>query len=140
MPSLDKMLNREVTLRFNFEGDAFELAYAPFTQETVDALLANDDIRSQARFNIRLLTQVLKKWDITDGAGQILPLTEANIARLPIDYLNLLVSRIQEDQQVGKRSDAQLSATLRREAVTTTSPSLIGSNGSKGADTWGPTP
>ena len=140
MARLSDMLNREVSLRFNFDGEAFELRYAPFNQTVVDDLLTSDETRDQARFNVRLLAKVLRGWDITDDSGHALPLTEESIAQLPMWCQNLLVSKIMEDQQVGKRNGASFGATLRREVSTTTSPSPNGSASLKAAGTWGSTP
>lgn len=144
MPRLSDTLNLDVSLSFSYVSDGarfdFALRYKPFAQDLVDDLLASEETRDQARFNVRLLASCLTDWDMTDDQDQVLPITEDTIAALPMWCQNLLASRIMEDQQVGKRSGARLSATSRREAATTTNRYPTGSPGSKGAVTSAVTP
>lgn len=139
MPRLSDTLNLDVSLSFSYTSDGarfdFALRYKPFAQDVVDDLLASEETRDQARFNVRLLATVLTAWDMTDDQDQVLPITEETIAALPMWCQNLLASKIMEDQQVGKRSGARLSATSRHEAATTTSRYPNGSPGSRAAAT-----
>ena len=144
MPRLSDTLNLDVSLSFNYVSDGarfdFALRYRPFAQDLVDDLLASEETRDQARFNVRLLASCLTAWDMTDDQDQVLPITEDTIAALPMWCQNLLASRIMEDQQVGKRSGARLSATSRHEVATTTNRYPTGSPGSRAAATSAVTP
>ncbi len=90
---------RTVTLAVGEES--LTVSYRPggITPETEDRLEAFAQNQKVGASMIALLLDTLTGWDITDDKGKTLPVTEAQLRKLPLALLGQLVRAITEDMR-----------------------------------------
>lgn len=118
MPSASQLASRRISLTFTEDGEEYQIVYKPFGQDLLDRLvgLSDDeaDPKERARGIFMGLKAVMVEWNMLDDQGQMTPITDDGLLTVPLDILNLIWSKINEDMSVGKRSGKGSPAPLRR--------------------------
>lgn len=100
---------REVHLDFGEDGDLNLTidpgALTPATQMKL-AAAGEEDVSVFCEF----LPKVIRKWDLTDDAGNIIPLTEVGIADVPFIALGEIFSKMTEALQKDIGEEGKASA------------------------------
>jgi hypothetical protein len=87
------------TMTLRWGDDDVDVSYyvnavTPELLERVDAAAAQDDMSVLGV----VLEPILEWWDVLDGKGKRLPTTAAQIAKMPMRWINLVQDGLQVDQ------------------------------------------
>lgn len=110
---LSELMRDTRTLTLTVGEDTLTVTYRPggITPETEDRLESLAQEQRVGQSLIALLLDTLTGWDITDDKGKALPVTEAQLRRLPLALLGQLVRAITEDMRPNALSGGTSAAT-----------------------------
>lgn len=92
---LEKMLNRTKKINLGIQGETLEVEYFINTV-TPNFLQSLDEVSGDASL-IKQIETAVKRWDLLDDTGQEIPPIQENLAKLPRDLLNAVLSAIVDD-------------------------------------------
>ena len=89
------------TVTVSFAGETFTVTYrtSGFTPETEDRLFALLESQRGASAIVEVLAACLDSWEVLGDDGKPLPPTKENLRRLPVVFLNAVVTAIYEDMR-----------------------------------------
>lgn len=104
--SLSKLKKtRPITVDFEDAGK-LKLSYNPagYTPEVIDALGSAEKSHEQVNAMVKLLANVIEKWDLTDDEKNPLPPTEEVMVGMPLEVLNKIAESVMADQSPNEPS------------------------------------
>lgn len=95
---------KTATVEFGDESMTIEYRIGALSPATLQALQDNSADDNERLFaTVDFLAEVLGAWEVTDN-GATLPIDEATLASLPLDFLSAIANAIVVDVQVPKPS------------------------------------
>lgn len=120
MPVVQQLAARRIHLTFREDSEEYEITYKPFGQDLLDELVGlgdeEADPKLQARGVFTGLKRVLVDWNMYADSEQTIktPISDEGLLTVPLDVLNLIWAKVNEDMSVGKKRGKGSLAPLRR--------------------------
>ncbi len=120
MPVVQQLAARRIHLTFREDNEEYEITYKPFGQDLLDELVGlgdeEADPKQQARGVFTGLKRVLVDWNMYADSEQTTktPISDEGLLTVPLDVLNLIWAKVNEDMSVGKKRGKGSLAPLRR--------------------------
>jgi hypothetical protein len=111
---LSKVLEKRATVAIDMgDGESLNVTYRPnsITPELIDRAGTQE---TSAALVVSITSGLVEAWDLTDEHDKTIPVTAQEIAKLPINFLNSVISAVS--------ADSRLDPTKRSLSVATSSP------------------
>lgn len=110
---LSDLMRDSRTITVPVGDDVLTVTYRPsgITPETEERLAKLGQDQRLGASMIALLSETLAGWDLVDDKGKTLPITEAQLRKLPMRFLGDLVRAMTEDMRPNSSSGGESAAS-----------------------------